>query len=150
MFRKLMDTWVMRALKEGLFTDSMEVGIMVNGTSIMSHLVHQIWMHMQGSKHWAYLQDKNDWDNDTWNSIDWKGIKSGYPFLGPLKWIKMSKSMHGWLNTRQEKAKILLGEVTWTKDRCSKNLTRTRNIPPKCNKPVTTKQQTRFSFTSIN
>jgi hypothetical protein len=44
----------------------------------------------------------------------------------------------------------LLGEVTWTKDGCSKNLTRTRNVPPKCNKQVTTKQQTRFSLTSIN
>jgi hypothetical protein len=44
----------------------------------------------------------------------------------------------------------VLGEVTWTKDRCSKNLTRTRNVQPKCNKQVTTKQQTRFSLTSIN
>jgi hypothetical protein len=44
----------------------------------------------------------------------------------------------------------VLGEMTWTKDGCSKNLTRTRNVPPKCNKHVTTKQQTRFSLTSIN
>jgi hypothetical protein len=44
----------------------------------------------------------------------------------------------------------VLGEVTQTKDRCSKNLTRTRNISPKCNKQVTSKQQTRFSLTSIN
>jgi hypothetical protein len=39
----------------------------------------------------------------------------------------------------------VLGEVTWMKDGCSKNLTHTRNVPPKCNKQVTTKQQTRFS-----
>jgi hypothetical protein len=44
----------------------------------------------------------------------------------------------------------VLGEVTRTKDGCSKNLTRTRNVPPKCNKQVTTKQQTRFSLTSID
>jgi hypothetical protein len=44
----------------------------------------------------------------------------------------------------------MLGEMTRTKDGCSKNLTHTRNIPPKCNKQVTTKQQTRFSLTSIN
>ncbi len=44
----------------------------------------------------------------------------------------------------------VLGEMTRTKDRCLKNLTRTRNIPPKCNKQVTTRQQTRFSLTSIN
>jgi hypothetical protein len=46
--------------------------------------------------------------------------------------------------------------VCWAKwhgcrtDAQSKNLTRMRNIPPKCNKRVTNKQQTRFSLTSIN
>jgi hypothetical protein len=44
----------------------------------------------------------------------------------------------------------VLGEVTQTKDGCSKNLTRTRNVPPKCNKQVTSKQQTRSFLTSIN
>jgi hypothetical protein len=37
-----MDTGVVKALKEGFFTDLMEVGITVNGTSVMSHLLHQI------------------------------------------------------------------------------------------------------------
>jgi hypothetical protein len=55
----------------------------------------------------AYLQDRHDWDNDTWNSIDWKeGLKSGFLLLGPLKRIKTSKSMHGWLNTGRQKSKI--------------------------------------------
>jgi hypothetical protein len=44
----------------------------------------------------------------------------------------------------------LLGEVTQTKDGHSKNLTRTKNVPPKCNKQVTSKQQTRSFLTSIN
>jgi hypothetical protein len=44
----------------------------------------------------------------------------------------------------------VLGEVTRTKDGRSKNLTRTRNVPPKCNKQVTSKQQTRSFLTSIN
>jgi hypothetical protein len=44
----------------------------------------------------------------------------------------------------------VLGEVTRTKDGCSKNLTRMRNVPPKCNKQVTSKQQTRSFLTSIN
>jgi hypothetical protein len=44
----------------------------------------------------------------------------------------------------------LLGEVTRTKDGCSKNLTRMRTVPPKCNKQVTSKQQTRSFLTSIN
>jgi hypothetical protein len=44
----------------------------------------------------------------------------------------------------------VLGEVTGMKDGRSKNLTRTRNFPPKCNKQVTSKQQTRSFLTSIN
>jgi hypothetical protein len=44
----------------------------------------------------------------------------------------------------------VLGEVTRTKDGRLKNLTRTRNVPPKCNKQVTRKQQTRSFLTSIN
>jgi hypothetical protein len=44
----------------------------------------------------------------------------------------------------------VLGEVTQTKDGCSKNLSRTRNVPHECNKQVTSKQQTRSFLTSIN
>jgi hypothetical protein len=47
-------------------------------------------------------------------------------------------------------AMVALGEVTQTKDGHSKNLTCTRNISIKCNKQVTSKQQIRFSLTSIN
>jgi hypothetical protein len=55
-----------------------------------------------------YLQDRHKWDDTTWNSINWKGLKSGYLSLGPLKWIKTSKSMHGWLNTGWQKLKMSL------------------------------------------
>jgi hypothetical protein len=56
------------------------------------------------------------------------------------------KSSGSWAN----RPPTLLGEVTWIKDGHSKNLTRTRNVPPKCNKQVTSKQQTRSFLTSIN
>jgi hypothetical protein len=84
-FRKLMDDGDVKALKEGFFTDSMEVGITVKGVKVTSHILHQIRLHIQGSKHCKYLQDKHEWDNATWNSIDWKGLKSGFLSLGPLK-----------------------------------------------------------------
>jgi hypothetical protein len=38
----------------------------------------------------------------------------------------------------------VLGEVTQMKDSCSKNLTCTRNVPPKCNKQVPSKQHSHF------
>jgi hypothetical protein len=93
-FRKLMDDGDARPLREGFFMDLMEVGITVNGMRVTSHIPHQIRMHIQGSKHCKYLQDKHEW-----NSINWKGLKSGFLSLGPLKCIKTLKSMHGWLNT---------------------------------------------------
>jgi hypothetical protein len=103
-FRKLMDDGDVKALKEGFFTDSMEVAITVNGVKVTSHILHQIRLHIQGSRHCKYLQEKHEWDNATWNSIDWKALKSGFLSLGPLKQVKISKSIHaksihGWLNT---------------------------------------------------
>jgi hypothetical protein len=103
-----MDSGNMKALKEEFFMDSIEVGIEVNGVKCMLHILHQIQMHIQGSKHCKYLQDKHNWNNATWQSIilDWKGMKSGYLLLGPIKQIKTSKSIHGWLNTGRQKSKI--------------------------------------------
>jgi hypothetical protein len=41
-FRKLMDDGDVKALKEGFFTDLMEVGITVNGVKVTSHILHQL------------------------------------------------------------------------------------------------------------
>jgi hypothetical protein len=73
-FQKLMDSGNVKALKEGFFMDSMEVGIEVNGVKVTSHILHQIQMHIQGSKQASQV-----------SSINWKGIKSGYLSLRPLK-----------------------------------------------------------------
>jgi hypothetical protein len=102
-FRKLMDDEDVKPLKEGFFTDLMEVGISVDEVKMTSHLLHQIQLKIQGSKCQKYLQDKHGWDNTKWNSLDWQGIESGFLSLGPLKRIKTSKSMHGWLNTGHQK-----------------------------------------------
>jgi hypothetical protein len=56
-FRKLMDDGDVKPLKEGFFTHSMEVGISVDGVKVTSHLLHQIQLKIQGSKHQQYLQD---------------------------------------------------------------------------------------------
>jgi hypothetical protein len=41
-FRKLMDDGDVKPLKEGFFTNSMEVGILVDEVKVTSHLLHQI------------------------------------------------------------------------------------------------------------
>jgi hypothetical protein len=70
-FRKLMDDGDVKSLKEGFFIDSMEVGITVKGVKVTSHITHQIWLHIQGSKHQKYLQKKHEWDDAMYNSINW-------------------------------------------------------------------------------
>jgi hypothetical protein len=49
------------------------------------------------------------------------------PSRGTIYNLVLSKEK-GWHHTS------VLGEMTWTKDGCLKNLTRMRNVPPKCNK----------------
>jgi hypothetical protein len=46
-----MDDGEVKPLKEGFFTDSMEVGISVDEVKVTSHLLHQIRLKIQGSKH---------------------------------------------------------------------------------------------------
>jgi hypothetical protein len=41
----------------------MEVGILVDGVKVTSHLLHQIGLKIQGSKYQKYLQDKHGWNN---------------------------------------------------------------------------------------
>ena len=105
-FRRLMDDGDAKSLKEGLFVESMEVGITVKGVKVTSHVTHQIRSHVQGSKHRKYLQKKREWGDATCNSVDWRGVKSGFLSLGPLRRIKTSKSIHGWLNAGRQKEKM--------------------------------------------
>jgi hypothetical protein len=67
-----MDDGDVKPLKEGFFTDLMEVGILVDEVKVMSHLLHKIRLKIQGSKHQKHLQDKSGWDNTVWNSLDWQ------------------------------------------------------------------------------
>ena len=96
---------------EGFFTPSSKVCLSLEGKHVTSNFQHSIHQHIQGSKHCQYLQQKHGWDNAVWNSIDWAAMKGLYLTLGPLKWIKTSKCVHGWLNTGQQKSKISLDAV---------------------------------------
>ena len=86
--------------------EQMAVCITVGGKKITSHILHKIRLHIQGHKHRKYLQDKHEWDNPTWNSINWRGLKAAFLSLSPLHHMKTSKSVHGWLNTGCQKSKI--------------------------------------------
>jgi hypothetical protein len=50
-FGRLIDEGIVKPMKEGFFTDSMEVGISVDSVKVTSHLLHQIHLNIQGRKH---------------------------------------------------------------------------------------------------
>jgi hypothetical protein len=100
------DNSEVKTIKEGFFIEDMAVGITVDGKKITSHVLHKIWLQIQGSKHHNYLQDKHKWDDSIWSSIDWHSLKATFLSLGPHQQVKASKSIHGWLNTSQQKFKI--------------------------------------------
>jgi hypothetical protein len=68
--------------------------------------MHKLRVHVQGKKHRKYLQQKHEWSDDEWNSVDWKGLKDAFLGLDPMKRISCSKWIHGWLNTGDQKARI--------------------------------------------
>jgi len=105
-FRLRIDAGEVKVPKEGFFVHQMAACFFIDGRKITSHVLHSVRSHIQGSKHRKYLQDRHNWSNAVWKSIDWRGLKSGYLSLGPLKRIKTSKSIHGWLNTGRQKSKI--------------------------------------------
>jgi hypothetical protein len=50
-------------IQEGFFIKWMAVSITVDHKLIISHVLHKICLHIQGSKHRTYLQDKHSWDD---------------------------------------------------------------------------------------
>jgi hypothetical protein len=95
-----------KPIQEGFFEPSANVSLIVKGVRITSHYLHKIRLNIQGNKHHMYLQYKHGWSNEVWDSIEWKELKGAFMSLGPLKQIKTSKSIHGWLNTGCQKSKI--------------------------------------------
>jgi hypothetical protein len=49
-FQKLMDKGIIKPVKEGFFTDSMEVEISVDSVKVTSHLLYQIHLNIQGEE----------------------------------------------------------------------------------------------------
>ena len=105
-FRARMDKGEITPIREGYFTTSSKVCLSVQGKRVTSNFQHSVRRHIQGRKHRTYLERKHGWDNEVWNSIDWPAMKGSYLTLGPMKRIKTSKRVHGWLNTGRQKSKI--------------------------------------------
>ena len=121
-FHARMEKGEVMPIREGYFTSSSKVCLSVQGKRVTSNFQHSVHHHIQGWKHRTYLQRKQGWDNAVWNSINWASMKGAFLTLGPLKRIKTSKWVHGWLNTGRQKSRILPNAVDAHKcPRCQAN-----------------------------
>jgi len=105
-FRLKMESGAEKTVTEGALVEAIEVALLINGKRIPSHYAHKIQSCVQGKKHRKYLQEKHEWNDETWNSLDLQALKSAFLTLDPLKRISCSKRIHGWLNTGEQKSKI--------------------------------------------
>ena len=71
--------------KEGVWCPSTKVSLLIEGSQIQAHYAYWIRSHVQGKKHRNYLQNCHDWDNETWDSINFLALKSAFLTLGPLQ-----------------------------------------------------------------
>jgi len=90
-----------KAITEGALVEAVEVSLLIDGKRIPSHYAHKTQSYVQGKKHRKYLQEKHEWDDETWTrcSLDLPALKSAFLTLDPIKCISCSKRIHGWLNT---------------------------------------------------
>ena len=52
------------------------------------------------------LQEKHEWSDAVWKSLDLNSLKIAFLTLDPVKCISCSKRIHGWINMGEQKSKI--------------------------------------------
>ena len=105
-FRLRMEEGLDAPIKEGALIPSVAVSLSVDGVRIHSHYSHKIRVHIQGKKHQKLLQEKHEWSDAVWKSLDLNSLKIAFLTLDPVKRISCSKRIHGWINMGEQKSKI--------------------------------------------
>jgi hypothetical protein len=96
-FQEWIDTGEVMPIDEGFFIKRMAVSVTVGCKQITSHVLHKIHLHIQGQKHWQYLQDKHSWDNTVWQSLNWRALKSAYLSLGWTSPMNQNIQDYSWV-----------------------------------------------------
>ena len=92
----------------GALIPSVAVSLSVDGIWIHSHYSHKIRVHIQGKKHQKLLQEKHEWSDAMWKSLDLNSLKIAFLTLDPVKHISCSKRIHGWINTGEQNPRFHL------------------------------------------
>ena len=90
------------------FFPSSRVSLLVNGQRITANPAAAIRFHINGTRHRQFLQQtRTGWNKDSvWNSIDFESFGGAYKTISPTLRPKISKLVHGWLNTGTQRVKI--------------------------------------------
>ncbi len=100
LLRSSMNEWIdtgkVKPIEEGFFIKWMAVSVTVDCKRITSHVLHKICLHIQGWKQQQYLQDKQSWDDNVWQSLNWRALSPLTCLsLGTLRWIKLPRVFMG-------------------------------------------------------
>jgi hypothetical protein len=97
MFRLLvMEEGSELSIQQGLFYLLTEFTLSINGIKITFHYSHKIQSTIQRKKQWKNLQEKHDWSNNEWNSIDAKALTTVHLTLDAINRVSCSSiSMAG-------------------------------------------------------
>jgi len=82
------------------------VQLVVNGFAITQHHAHWIRYQINGYNHRSYLQQKHQWSNSQWDTIDWHGFKKAMLSQGPTDRRRTTKYLHGWWNTGTQRRRF--------------------------------------------
>ena len=83
-----------------------KVQLIVNGFAITKSHARWIRYQITGYDQRKYLQDKHEWRNETWESIDWYGFGKAIKAQAPTMRRRITKFIHGWWNTGTQRRKI--------------------------------------------
>ena len=73
--------------------------LVINGFAVTQSLTRWIRHQISGYDMKVYLQDKHDWNKETWDSIDWYGFEKAIKSRPPTMQRRISKFVNGWWNT---------------------------------------------------
>lgn len=80
--------------------------LVINGFAVTQSLTRWIRHQISGYDMKVYLQDKHDWNKETWDSIDWYGFEKAIKSRPPTMQRRISKFVNGWWNTGTQRRKI--------------------------------------------
>jgi hypothetical protein len=82
------------------------IQLIINGYTITQSHAKWIRYQISGYSMRQYLQDRHDWDNPTWELLDWHGLGKAIKSRPPTMQRWISKFVNGWWNVGKQRQQI--------------------------------------------